>query len=364
MVRMNRRNRSWFGALVFLSVGAHLVDLERSSYAWGMLILQCLVYPQLVYWIARRARDQRAAEMRNLALDAILLGAWAGALGFPVWITFIFVVAVSINLTVFRGRKGFAVAFAWLASGAGLAIVAGGFHFHPQTGWPATLLCIASIGAYVFAVADSAYTRALKLHEAREQLRASKEELVRQLEENTKLQEQLRSQANHDSLTGLHNRRYLDSTLARELIRCHRAHQPLSVVLIDIDHFKQINDKYGHQAGDYVLKHLADLLRGEVRGSDVACRYGGEEFFLMLPGLTQDTAQERVEHWRKAFAAAPALWDGIQIRATLSAGIATFPHNGTTADELFHAADRALYQAKNEGRNQVRRAEQADADAD
>lgn len=358
---MNRRNRTWFGALIFLSVGAHLIDVQRGAIAWALLFLQCLVYPQCVYWRARRAADQRAAEMQNLVLDAVLLGIWAAILGFPVWITFIFLVSVSINLTVFSGRRGFVEACAWLAGGAAIGVIAGGFHFQPQTGWTATLLCIASIGAYVFVVAESAYTRALKLHEAREELRASKEELVSQLAEITKLQEQLRDQANHDSLTGLHNRRYLDSSLERELIRCGRAHQPLSLVLIDIDHFKQINDKHGHLAGDQVLKRLADLLGSEVRGSDIACRYGGEEFLLMLPGLSQDVAQERVEDWRKAFAASPARWEGIAVPATLSAGIATFPHNGTTAGALFKAADRALYQAKSDGRNKVRLAEAQDA---
>lgn len=353
MVRMNRRNRSWYGLLLLVSVGAHFLDIGSGALAWTLLVLQFLAYPQLVYWRARRAADQRAAELGNLASDAVLLGVWAAALGFPVWITFIFLVSVTINMTVFRGRRGFVEAFAWTAAGAGLAVLAGGFHFHPQTGWPATLLCIAAIAAYVFAVADSAYERALKLHATREQLRTSQQELLRQLAENTSLQEQLRSQANHDPLTGLHNRRYLDGNLARELIRCGRERQPLSLVLIDIDHFKQINDTYGHLAGDQVLRRLAALLSSEVRGSDIACRYGGEEFLLMLPGLPQDVAQARAEEWRAAFAASPVRFDGVPIAATLSAGIATSPLNGATAEELFQAADHALYQAKGQGRNRV-----------
>ncbi|WP_168798751.1 sensor domain-containing diguanylate cyclase [Herbaspirillum sp. ST 5-3] len=354
---MNRRNRSRYGLLLFVGVGVHLFDIGSGPFAWMALVLQFLVYPQVVYWRARHATDQRAAELGNLAVDATLLGVWAAALGFPVWITFIFLVSAIINMTVFRGRWGFIQAFAWATGGAGLAVLAGGLHFHPQTSWPVTLLCISAIAAYVFTVADSAYTRALQLHATREQLRASQQELLRQLAANTSLQEQLRDQANHDPLTGLYNRRYLDDNLARELIRCKREQQPLSLVLIDIDHFKQINDAYGHLAGDQVLKHLAAMLGAEVRGSDIACRYGGEEFLLMLPGLPQDVAHVRAEEWRSAFAASPiTLGDG-PVTVTWSAGIATFPANGATAEELFRAADNALYQAKRQGRNRVQLAD-------
>lgn len=353
MVRMNRRNRSWYGLLLFVSVGAHLINLECGPLPWALLILQFLVYPQLVYWRARYAADQRTAELKNLVIDAVLLGVWAGALGFPVWITFIFVVSIIINMTVFRGKRGLIEAAAWIAGGAGVAVLIGGFHFRPGTAWLTTLLCIVAIVAYIFAVADSAYLRTLKLHETRNQLRSSQQELLQQLAENKRLQEQLHDQANHDPLTGLHNRRHLDSILAHELVRCNRGGQSLSLVLIDVDHFKQINDTHGHLAGDQVLKHLAFMLSTEVRTSDIACRYGGEEFLLILPGLTQSSAQARADRWRTEFAASPVRCNGIPIAVTISAGIATFPLNGATPQELFQAADGALYHAKEQGRNRV-----------
>lgn len=172
-------------------------------------------------------------------------------------------------------------------------------------------------------------------------------------EELQNLQAQLRDQAVHDPLTGLYNRRYLNETMERELVRAARYGQQVSVVMCDIDHFKIVNDRYGHQAGDEVLRAVAGLLSTGGRGSDIACRYGGEEFMLLFPDMPRDAAYARAERLRVALAARPITSGAAVIPITACFGVAVFPENGTTVDALIGAADLAMYEAKRAGRNRV-----------
>jgi diguanylate cyclase (GGDEF)-like protein/PAS domain S-box-containing protein len=167
------------------------------------------------------------------------------------------------------------------------------------------------------------------------------------------LQEKLREQSTRDALTGLYNRRYLDDTLTRELSLAERTGQPVSVILADLDHFKAVNDRAGHGAGDAALRIFGDLLKRSARVSDIYCRYGGEEFLLVLPGLAAQRAVDRAEQLRRTIAATPVDYDGTEILVTASFGVAAFPAHGRTGDELIAAADIALYAAKARGRNRV-----------
>ncbi len=177
--------------------------------------------------------------------------------------------------------------------------------------------------------------------------------LKQRLDEIHELQAQLREQVMRDPLTGMYNRRYLDDALPREIARAIRESGPLSVLMVDIDHFKRVNDTYGHQAGDEVLRMLAGILRKEARRSDVACRYGGEEFVLLLPGMNSESARVRAERWRQMFAEMEVRVEGAALRCTLSVGIAVFPEHGHSAEDLLRNGDRALYLAKALGRNRV-----------
>ncbi len=168
------------------------------------------------------------------------------------------------------------------------------------------------------------------------------------------LQLQLREQSTHDALTGLYNRRYLEENLGRELIRAKRDGHCVSIVMGDLDHFKAVNDRYGHLAGDAALRVFAELMKYNSRGSDIYCRYGGEEFLLVLPGMTERTAFERAEQLRQAIAEKPVKFGGIDIAITASFGVSAFPQHGKNGDELTAAADKALYAAKEAGRNQVK----------
>ncbi|MFJ1269316.1 GGDEF domain-containing protein [Legionella lytica] len=167
------------------------------------------------------------------------------------------------------------------------------------------------------------------------------------------LQKILLDQSIHDALTGLYNRRYLEETLDRELSLSQHNNYPLSIIMGDLDHFKMVNDHFGHLAGDEVLRVFSNILRQQARQGDIYCRYGGEEFLLLLPKVDKPLAIERAEQLRSTLAAAPILYGSSAIPVTVSFGVASFPDDGRTADELISAADDALYAAKAAGRNRV-----------
>ncbi|QJD99590.1 diguanylate cyclase [Massilia forsythiae] len=171
---------------------------------------------------------------------------------------------------------------------------------------------------------------------------------------NAKLRESLRRQSVLDPLTGLYNRRHFDETLARELARARRKAAPLSLLVLDIDHFKQVNDRHGHAAGDAVLRTIAQRIRAWGREGDVACRYGGEEFVMLLPECAVEAAAVRADALRRAIESMTASpGGGGPEQVTASIGVAAWPDQGDGADALFWAADKALYRAKQQGRNRV-----------
>jgi diguanylate cyclase (GGDEF)-like protein/PAS domain S-box-containing protein len=191
----------------------------------------------------------------------------------------------------------------------------------------------------------SRYEAETSLQQANERLRDD----VRRIEA---LQTELTDQAIRDSLTGLFNRRYLDEILPRELARAAREKSVVSVVMIDIDHFKETNDRRGHREGDRLLSLFGTLLRERTRPGDVACRYGGEEFLLVLPGASLEIARDRMEAIRNECSLRLRA-EGFAQPPTLSAGVAGFPEHAGSDDELLQAADEALYRAKAEGRDRV-----------
>ncbi|MCB1781007.1 MAG: GGDEF domain-containing protein, partial [Candidatus Competibacteraceae bacterium] len=167
-----------------------------------------------------------------------------------------------------------------------------------------------------------------------------------------RLEAALREQAIRDPLTGLFNRRYLDETLPRELHRCRRNGEPLTVAMLDLDYFKKFNDDYGHEAGDTVLRAVGGLLQRFLRSDDLACRYGGEELVLILPGATLSTAQGRMEELRQAVMQLHLQHRDNELPAiTVSIGLAMAEPEETDACALLSRADAALYQAKEQGRN-------------
>lgn len=177
--------------------------------------------------------------------------------------------------------------------------------------------------------------------------------------------QELQEQAISDPLTGLYNRRYLSEFLSRELVRATRSATPVAVILIDLDRFKRVNDTFGHEAGDVVLTAVGALLKSKVRGSDIACRYGGEEFAVIMPQADVDAAGRRAEEVRAGVAALAPTHHGKSLgKLTASFGIALFPDHARDIDSLLRAADVALYAAKGAGRNCIMISSAEDAGSD
>ncbi len=182
---------------------------------------------------------------------------------------------------------------------------------------------------------------------------------------NLQLQASLRTQSIRDPLTNLFNRRYLEASLPRELLRAERRAGGLSLLMLDLDHFKHYNDSQGHDAGDALLGAFGTLLAQSCRGEDIACRYGGEEFTLVLTDADHPQALERAEAIRKATANVVVHYRGGALPpATVSIGVASFPEHGADAEALLRAADQALYRAKHKGRNIAASGDESDPAAD
>jgi len=175
---------------------------------------------------------------------------------------------------------------------------------------------------------------------------------------NIRLRESLRQQSIRDPLTGIFNRRYLEETLQREFSRARRLNQPLSIIMFDIDHFKAVNDSYGHEAGDVVLQSIARELQSIVRTEDIVCRFGGEEFVVVMPGMDFKKAAARASLILQAVRNLELLVGETKlIKITMSAGVASFPSHGKTPAEVLQAADQALFRAKKLGRDRAVEAE-------
>jgi diguanylate cyclase (GGDEF)-like protein/PAS domain S-box-containing protein len=169
-----------------------------------------------------------------------------------------------------------------------------------------------------------------------------------------KSQTLLREQSVRDYLTGLFNRRYMEETLERELLRAARKKLSLGMIMLDVDDFKHFNDTWGHAAGDEILRELGSLLLRQVRGEDIACRYGGDEFIIILPDASHEVTRERAELICEYAGMFHLQFEGQSLApVTLSLGVAVFPEHGTTSTGILRAVDAALYRAKHDGRGRV-----------
>jgi diguanylate cyclase (GGDEF)-like protein/PAS domain S-box-containing protein len=194
----------------------------------------------------------------------------------------------------------------------------------------------------------------VRMTESKQRLAVTMSEHIAMALSNLRLHETLRSQSIRDPLTGLFNRRFMEESLELEIRRASRNQRPLGMIMIDLDHFKYFNDNFGHEAGDLLLKELGILLRGNIRGEDIACRYGGEEFTLILPEGTGAVTRQRAEFYKEAIQRLDVHYRGHPLgRVTASMGVAIFPDHGRTAKALIEAADKALYRSKSAGRDRV-----------
>jgi diguanylate cyclase (GGDEF)-like protein len=200
---------------------------------------------------------------------------------------------------------------------------------------------------------EKAHIELEQRRETQAALEKANKQLQAQIEQNEELQAELREQAVRDPLTSLFNRRYLKETLEREISRAKREGSPIGIMIMDIDEFKNVNDLFGHNAGDRMLQAMGELLKANIRAGDIVCRYGGEEFVIVMPGASLQIAYERAELIRTKFDQMYVPYEGELLHATISLGVAAYPIHGTDGEDSLIRADRALYQAKQDGRNRT-----------
>jgi diguanylate cyclase (GGDEF)-like protein len=347
-------------ALVALPIALHVLPRLPGGLFWLVFLTQFFAYPHLVQWRTRRAVDHEKAEFQNLAIDAFCFGAWTAGLGFPLWISVALFLATLLNHAITRGVNGVVLCPVAFLAGALASTTVIAFHVSTDTSGLVTLSSIIGLSIYtsLMGIEFFSYIRRLREVQAavatqKQTLEEANQALHEQISQIHDLQEKLREQANRDSLTGLFNRRYLEGTLERELSRCKREGTPLTMLLLDIDHFKLVNDTYGHPAGDEVLRVFARVLQESARAEDIVCRYGGEEFLLVLPKMPLAIARARAALLLETFRKTPVDFEARRIRVTTSIGIASVPGHGTTVQELVRSADQALYRAKSGGRDRV-----------
>lgn len=345
-VRMNWKNRSLCFVLLGLTVISHLQTAQISAWVWAVWGLQFFLYPHLLYWHGYTAAQPRKAEVRNMLLDAVCFGAWAAALGFPLWLSFAMFAGASINLLAFGSWRGWTKAILAMAIGAITVMVLLPWSFQPDTSLLTSSLSMLTLMLFLAVYAQDGYLRATMLYQQRTQVRA-------QLEEIQTLKDSLLEQVSRDVQTGLFNRRMLEQKLPQLLQQSQERGTGLVLMLLDIDFFKDVNDSHGHRVGDQLLQALAHHLRHFSRPQDWVFRYGGDEFLVLYPDTPLAVAQSRAKELCDAFANNPRRLEQHTLQCTLSCGLAAFPQHGQTMEQLLECTDQALYCAKQAGRNRV-----------
>lgn len=332
-----RRNSYAYASLF---IGWYLWDKGYPGWLWLLMALQLFVYPQMVYRRAMASQDSQKAELQHLIMDIGLWAVWSAALGFPLWISFTLFITAAVNNAFSRGSRGARDALLTYVLCALVTALVVRPEFFPSEDTLVIGLCVAGVSVYLLNVGNIAFQRTRTLREVREQLKAS--EAV------------LRVEAVRDPLTGVFNRRFFDETAHREMARSQRDGSTVGLMLLDVDHFKSVNDTYGHAMGDEVLRSLARLIEQSVRVEDVACRIGGEEFALLMPRVPVQVARARAEALRASCEQLVFQTISGPMRISVSIGVACCPQDGALVDVLMARADKALYTAKHSGRNCVR----------
>ena len=304
--------------------GAHLLT-------WAILALNALAWPHIAYLIASRSANSYRAERRNLIFDSATGGAWMAAIGFSAAPSAVIFAMMAMDKASVGGMRFLARCLAAQAGSAALVAMAPGFELHLHSSLVERVATLPLLIGYPLAIGFATYRLARRV-------RAQNQTLV--------------ALSSIDGLSGLLNRSHWEAVVAAEFQRCRRIGHPSSLVMLDIDRFKSVNDSHGHLVGDAVIRAVARILRGVLRLQDVPGRYGGDEFGVVLPGTPIEGAEVLAERIR-ARIESMALEAGPDVRITASLGVAAFKSTDTDQLEWIARADRALYRAKESGRNRV-----------
>jgi diguanylate cyclase len=325
--------RVFGSALAFSAVAIVLYQQQAPWHFWGFLVFNAFLWPQLAYFVAIKSEQPTLAEYRNLIIDSVFVGVWVPLLSFNLLPALVLLTMVGLsNMTVGGWRlflKGVAASVVGMLLAWPWALfIWDGFAIRLE---PNMLSLIATAPVMVvFPLSIGMITFSLSRR------------LARQRQELEKI-------SRTDSLSQLSNRRHWEECVFREYERHKRSGSPLSLIMIDIDHFKHINDKYGHIAGDQMIREISALFSEAARKSDSVGRYGGEEFGLLLPDTDIKGALQFAERLRPAVQALTVKPYGFQ--CTISLGVAEADSSIKQHLQLIDHADKALYVAKRSGRN-------------
>ncbi|WKL51189.1 diguanylate cyclase [Pseudomonas kielensis] len=314
-----------------ISVAAALYPLGVPTWVWALLGFNAVCWAHLAYQLATRSASPYQAERRNLLIDSLLGGFWAATMHFNPLATVTILSMMAMNNVAAGGLRLLVQGILAQLLGIGISWALLGAGFSPQVSQLQVYACLPMLTLYPLAVGMVCYRLAIKLSEHKRALSAL---------------------SRTDSLTGLLNHGAWKDLLHVSFRECQQQQVQATIGLIDIDHFKAINDTYGHIVGDSVLRQLSAELKRNLRQNDLAGRYGGDEFCVILPNLSLDQATEVMERLRLVFAdyRHPAI---AQLKVSLSIGLATYQAHFSDAGQWLEAADKALYSAKSNGRNRI-----------
>lgn len=319
--------------LGLFAVGSVLRPIEPLPLIWVLLVYNGLIWPHLAYLIASRSPDPYAMERLQLQGDSICGGFWVAACGFNPLVSALITMMLWMNNIAAGGFRFFMRGvLCWL-----LGVLVGGallgFSWNDSVSKIIVYSCLPMLIIYPVIIGLIAYNLAMDLHRKKEQM-------------------QLLSRT--DGLTNLFNRAYWELRAKEEIARARRNYTPLALVLLDVDHFKRVNDTYGHAVGDLVLQQLSRLLQKNLRETELLGRYGGEEFVVILPGASKQEAYKTAERLREAVdQLAFGDPEAQTLHCSISLGVAAFSDGLGDFSSWLKAADKALYQAKHQGRNQT-----------
>jgi len=322
-------------------IGGALWSQGVHAPAWAALLANAMVWPHIAYPLARRSGNPYRAELRNLMMDSASGGAWMAVIGFSPAPSAVIFSMMAMDKVSVGGLRFLARCLAAQAAAAAVVAMALGVELHPLSSTVERVATLPLLVAYPIAIALTTYHLARRVRSQNQTLAAL---------------------SSIDGLSRLPNRSHWESVVASEFRRCRRIGHPSSVMMIDIDHFKEINDRHGHPVGDEVIRNVAELVRRSLRLHDVPGRYGGEEFGVVLPGTGVEGAEVLAERIRTRIESA-VLEPRNAVRATLSIGVAAFDTLDANHMEWIARADRALYAAKESGRNRTARYAAAQTEA-
>lgn len=318
-----------------LSVAAALAPMNLPSWVWALLVINAYVWPHIAYQLSSRANFPYKAELRNMLFDSLWGGFWAATVQFNPLTTVTVLAMMAMHNVAMGGLRLFAFGSVAQAVGVLIGWLVFGIAFNAQTTPMQIWASIPMLTLYPFAVGMVSYQLAIKL--------AKHKRILSALNRT-------------DSLTGLLNHGAWKDSLQLQFQRSRLHEHPAVIALIDIDHFKPINDTHGHIVGDSVLRQLSAELKRNLRASDLAGRYGGDEFCVILPDMPVLKAREVMERLREVLH--DFRHDEVpDLRISLSIGLAAFDSSFTDSIAWLDEADKALYTAKNTGRNKISLAE-------